>query len=146
MNAEQQALAAKLTWPGFHGGEPVASGVDTTLRVNGVRVILYPSGKLDILAVEDSDYARRCEARIREELGDLILGHVRTYRAGGLQLVELVDNYEGSVYYRVATTDQAEADRLVTKGRRAGLEVRVAKASPAANAERWLDQMTAEEA
>lgn len=77
MNPEQQAISARLTWPVYG---VTCSSMDEVLCINGVRVIVYPNGKLDILAVDDRrDYALEAEASIRARFGDLILGHVKTY-------------------------------------------------------------------
>lgn len=78
LDPRQKSAMRDLTWPGMHG--VTASHMDVVQYVNGVRIIVYPNGKLDILTVSDTPSAREAEAKIREKFGDKILGHVRTYR------------------------------------------------------------------
>ena len=80
-NQAQRDTMAKVSWPVYG---VTATHLDTVLYVNGVRLIVYPNGKLDVLAVENDDHARETEASIRERFGHLILGHVAPYRREAL--------------------------------------------------------------
>ena len=99
LNDKQSDLAAKLTWPStFQGG--VAYGYDKVLRVNGLTIILYPSGKCGILTVDDSDMAREAEAVVRDKFKDYILDHVGTYyRDPVRQLQARRDRWQACVDY-----------------------------------------------
>src|SRR4051794_22647609 len=79
LNEKQKNVASQITWPSQYGG--VSYGYDQVLSINGCRVILYPSGKIDILTVGNSQFARDTEKVIREKYGHLILDHVRTLYA-----------------------------------------------------------------
>jgi hypothetical protein len=77
LNDAQKRVFSDLTWPTQYNGG-VAYGIDTVLSINGCKVVLYPSGKIDILTVSGSEFARASEKIIREKYGHLILDHVRT--------------------------------------------------------------------
>ena len=81
MNDKQAKAFRQITWLPETG--PTGWSFDTVANVNGCRVILYPSGKLDILSVADSPGAREYEAALRKHHGSDILGHVGTYRTIG---------------------------------------------------------------
>jgi hypothetical protein len=55
--------------------------VERVLKINGVRVIIYPNSKIDLLTIDDTEWARATAAIIRERHGDLILGHVTPFEA-----------------------------------------------------------------
>lgn len=87
MNDKQFDLFKSLTWPSHYGG--VAYSTDTLLSINGVKVIIYPSGKFSILAVDDSDMAREAEQVLTTKFADKMLGEGRaTYYRDPLRALE----------------------------------------------------------
>lgn len=84
MTNEQQQTIQELTDPSRYGGA-VSHTINTVLSINGCHIIIYPNGRIDILAVSDGDYAAAAENVIRDYAagnrdGKKMLNHTRIYR------------------------------------------------------------------